>query len=137
MRFSLSSMVMCYMMSGPNYKVQRYVSASPDSSTLTVLPFQASPYPPFSPFRLPDAASDQRLVVAHGGPSSTLLTECKSSTAMLMLIGLPWMVINRSCMLTGPPGMAGVPGSVTRITHCDCVRISLILTPPLPMTENR
>lgn len=31
--------------------------------------------------------------------------------------------------------MAGVPGSVTRITHCDCVRISLILTPPLPMTE--
>lgn len=53
-----------YMMSGPKYMVQRYVSASPDSSTLTVLPSQASPCPPFLPFRLPDAASDQRLVVA-------------------------------------------------------------------------
>ena len=43
-----------------------------------------------------------------------ILTACNMLTAMFKLVGCPLIMINRSPGLTGPPGVAGVPGSVTR-----------------------
>lgn len=56
---------------------------------------------------------------------------------MLMLTGWPVIVTKRSSGLAGCPGPGAVPGSVTRIWHCDWARISLIFEPALPMTAGQ
>jgi hypothetical protein len=54
-----------------------------------------------------------KLLVRYGARSRRL-TACNMPTAMFKLVGCPLMMINLSPGLTTPPGVAGVPGSVTR-----------------------